>query len=94
VHQAGPESLEQLPLTQHDRRLVADALRNVAEPLARLAEPDEFDQELGAAREQGAADGECQRERDRSNQDVYGPRAFLSSAVTAGMISVRSPITA
>jgi hypothetical protein len=94
VHQAGAEALEELALPQHDRRLVADALRYVVEALARLAEPDQVDQELRAAPEEEAADGQRQRKRDRSDQDVYGPRAFLSSEVTAGTISVRSPITA
>ena len=60
----------------------------------RLAEPHEVDQQLRAAREQAAADGERGRERERSGGDVYCERAFLSSAVIAGTISVRSPITA
>ncbi len=60
----------------------------------RLAEPHEVDQQLRAAREEDAADGERRRERERSGDDVYGERAFLSSAVIAGTISVRSPITA
>src|ERR671914_233924 len=94
VHQAGTEALEELALAQHDRRLVADAPGQVVEALARLAEPYQVDQELGPAREQKAAHGDGQREGDRSEKNVYGPRAFLSSAVTAGTISVRSPITA
>jgi hypothetical protein len=66
----------------------------VVEPLGWLAEPDQIDEELRSAAEQDPADGQRQRQRDRSEQDVYGPRAFLSSAVTAGTISDRSPITA
>ena len=46
------------------------------------------------AREQSGGDGEHRRERKPSGQDVYGERAFRSSAVIAGTISVRSPITA
>ncbi len=94
VHEPRPEPLEQLALAQHDRRLVARALGHVAGAVDRLAQPDEVDQQLGAPREQAAADGERGRQRDRSGEDRYAERAFLSSAVIAGTISVRSPITA
>ena len=94
MHQPRAEALEQLALPQHDLGLVAHAPRHVVEAVDRLAEPDEVDQQLRAPREQGAADGERDRERDRSGGDGYAERAFLSSAVIAGTISVRSPITA
>jgi hypothetical protein len=94
VDQPGDEALEELSLCQHDHGLVASALRDVVEALRRLAEPDEVDQQLDPAREQVAADAKGCREGDRSEEDVYGPRAFLSSLVIAGTISVRSPITA
>jgi hypothetical protein len=94
VDQPGNEALEQLALTEDDLRLVADPDRDVVEALGRPAEPEQVDQELCAAREQETADREGRREGDRSDGDVYGPRAFLSSAVMAGTISVRSPITA
>ena len=68
--------------------------RKIVEALGGLAEPDEVGEELGAAAEQKAAHRERRGEGDRSDHDVYGPPAFLSSAVTAGTISVRSPITA
>src|SRR5215216_6597987 len=94
VHQPRAEPLEQLALPEHDLRLVAHALRDVVEALDRLAEPDQVDEQLRAAGEQVAADRKRRRERERSEQDVYVERAFLSSAVIAGTISVRSPITA
>jgi hypothetical protein len=94
VHQAGAEPLEQLALPEHDLGLVAGAARQVAGAVDRLAEPDEVDEQLRAAREDAAADGERRREPQRSRQDVYGARVLLSSAVIAGTISVRSPITA
>jgi hypothetical protein len=94
VDQARDEALQELALAEDDLRLVADACRDVVEALGRLAAPDQVDQELGATREQESADREGRREGDRSDGYVYGPRAFLSSAVIAGTISVRSPITA
>jgi hypothetical protein len=94
VHQARAQPLEQLALAEHDLGLVAHALRHVVGPVDRLAEPDQTDQQLGAAAEERAADGQRRRERQRSGDDVYDPRVLLSSAVIAGTISVRSPITA
>ena len=79
---------------EHDLGLVAHALGHVVEALGRLAEPDEVDEQLRAAGEQGAADGERRGKRQRSGQDLYAERALLSSAVIAGTISLRSPITA
>ena len=60
----------------------------------RLAHPHEVDDQPRPPCEQVGGDGERRRERERSDQDVYGERAFRSSAVIAGTISVRSPITA
>jgi hypothetical protein len=88
------EPLEQLALPEHDHGLVSDALRHVVEALDRLAKADERDEQLGAAGEEDAADGEQRGERDSAERDVYEDCAFLSSAVIAGTISVRSPITA
>jgi hypothetical protein len=48
-------------------------------------------EEAGAAREQPAARDEQDGERDRG--DGYSARTFLSSALIAGTISCRSPIT-
>jgi hypothetical protein len=94
VHQPRAEPLEQLALAQHDLGLVARAAREVAGAVDRLAEADEADQQRRAAREEDPADGQRRRERQRSGDDVYGERVLLSSAVMAGTISLRSPITA
>jgi hypothetical protein len=94
VHQARAEALEQLALAQHDLCLVACAARHVAGAVDRLAELEQADEQPRAAREEAAADGERRRERQRSGYDVYDARVLLSSAVIAGTISVRSPITA
>ena len=94
MDQAGHEPLEELPLAEHDHGLVLDALGHVAEAVHRLAEPDEIDEQLRPPRKQRAADGEERGERERSERYVYEDCAFLSSAVIAGTISARSPITA
>jgi hypothetical protein len=94
VDHARDEPLEQLPLAEDDHGLVLHALRHVVEALGGLAEPDQVDEQLGAAGEQRAADGERSGDRERSSRDVYEDCAFLSSAVIAGTISARSPITA
>jgi hypothetical protein len=94
VDQPGHEPLEQLPLAEHDHGLVLDPLRNVVEAVDRLAQFDEIDEQLGPPGEQGAADCERSGERQRSERYVYEDCAFLSSAVIAGTISARSPITA
>jgi hypothetical protein len=91
MHEAGAQPVEQLALGEDDLGLVARALRHVAKAVDRLAQPDEVDEQLRAAPEQIAADGERDRQRQCSDQDA---RDFLSSAVMAGTISVRSPITA
>jgi hypothetical protein len=93
VHQAGTEALKQLALSEHDLGLVAHAARHVAGALDRLAELEQIDEQLRAPGEQGGADGDRRRERNGSDRDAY-ERTFRSSAVIAGMISVRSPITA
>ena len=94
MDQARHQPLEQLALRQDDLGLVADALRDVAGPVGWLAHPHEPDQQPGPAREERAADRECGRQGQRSGGDGYDARAFFSSAVIAGTISVRSPITA
>jgi hypothetical protein len=93
VHQARPEALEQLALPEHDHGLVAGALREVPGAVGGLAGAYEVDQELRTAGEEKARDRERRGEGDGSDRDVYW-RAFLSSSVIAGTISVRSPITA
>ena len=94
MHEAGHEALEELLLAEHDLGLVLHPLGHLAGALDRLAEPDQVGEQLGAPPEQVAADGQRRGERERSQQDVYDPRAFRNSAVMAGTISVRSPITA
>ena len=61
----GAEALEQLLLAEHDDRLVAHPLRDVVEPLHRLAEPDEPGEQERAAAEQRARDAEDEEERER-----------------------------
>jgi hypothetical protein len=90
VDQAGHQSLEQLPLAEHDHRLVLDALRHVVEALDGLAQPDERDQQPRAAVEERAADRKQGGERERSGRDVYEDRSFPSSAVTSETISIRT----
>ena len=94
MDQAGHEALEQLPLAEHDHGLVLDPLGYVVEALDRLAEPHEIHEQLRAAPEQRAGHREQRGERERSERNVYEDWAFLSSAVIAGTISARSPITA
>jgi hypothetical protein len=94
MHHAGDQSLEQLALSEHDRRLVPDAARDVVGAVERSRRPDEAHEEERAAGEQPAGDGEQRREGDRAGRSSYEPRTFRSSAVIAGTISCRSPITA
>jgi hypothetical protein len=94
VDEAGHEPLEQLLLPEHDHGLVPHSLGNVVEALDGLAEPDERDEQPGAAGEERAAHRERSGETERSQRDVYEDCAFLSSAVMAGTTSARSPITA
>ena len=88
------DALKQLPLAEDDDGLVPDPLRRVAEAVDRLAKPNQVDEQPRPPAEERAADREKRGERKRSGRDVYEDRAFLSSAVIAGTISVRSPITA
>ena len=88
------EPLEQLALAEHDRRLVLHAPRDVVGAVERPRRADEPHEEERAAREQPAGDGEQRREGDGAGRGCYDPLTFLSSAVIAGTISCRSPITA
>ena len=94
VHESRAEPLEKLPLAEDDHGLVARAARDVVEARRRLAHPHEVHEQLRPAGEQTARERQGRRQRERSEQDVYCDRAFLSAAVIAGTISVRSPITA
>jgi hypothetical protein len=83
VDEARDKPLKQLPLTEDDHGLVLDPLRNVAEAIDRLAEPDEVDEQLCPPCEQRAADGEERGERDSAERDVYGSALPRSAARTA-----------
>jgi hypothetical protein len=89
VHQSRTEPLQELALAEHDLGLVASAPRHVVEAIGRLAELEQVEQQLRAAGEQKAADGEGSRQRERSGDDVYGERAFPSSALVTAKIRSR-----
>jgi hypothetical protein len=92
VHQARDEPVEQLLLAEDDRRFVAELPRRVGRAVVGARCADLRGEEAGAAREQPAAGDEQDGERDRG--DGYSARTFLSSALIAGTISCRSPMTA
>jgi hypothetical protein len=94
VDQPRDQALEQLALTEHDLGLVAHTPAQLARAVGGLAHPYELDEQPRAPREQQAGGRERCCQRERSERDLYGECAFLSSAVIAGTISVRSPITA
>ena len=89
MHQPRHEPLQELLLAEDDLRLGDDALLHVARPVARLRVEHEPRQEHRTAREDAAAHEHERREGDRAY-----PRTRLSSALIAGTISCRSPITA
>ena len=68
--------------------------REVGRALDRPAGADEPGEEACAAGEEAAADEQQRGEAERARENGYAPRAFLSSALIAGTISCRSPITA
>ena len=94
VHQPRHDALQQRALAEHVDRFVADARRRVAAAVRRPRSADEPREEQRAPSEQRARHDEQRRESDRAGGDAYVPRAFLSSALMAGTISCRSPITA
>jgi hypothetical protein len=94
VHQPGTEPLEQLALAEHDRRLVAGADLDVAGAGGGLRLAGDPDQLGDPACEQRAAGADRGGERDGGGGRDYVPLAFLTSALIAGRISWRSPITA
>jgi hypothetical protein len=94
VHEAGHEPLQQLPLAEHELDLVTDASRDVLPALDRLRRSQQPDEKKRAAREESAGDRDQRGEPEGASEDVYALRTFLSSALIAGTISCRSPITA
>jgi hypothetical protein len=93
VDQPRHEPLQQLALTEHDRRLVAGSPLEAAGSIDRRAGADEIDQELDAVDEQRPADPQGDAQRDRPDRDAYEPLTFLISAEIAGTTSCRSPTT-
>jgi hypothetical protein len=87
VHDARQQALQELLLAEHDRRLVANATRDVVRPFERLRSADEAPEEERAPREQRPGDSERRRQHDRARDRGYDSRAFLSSAVIAGTTS-------
>ena len=67
VHDAGDESLQKLPLAQDDRRLRLHATPDVPSAAGRLAQPDEAVEEVRAAQEEPAGDGDHESQRDRGD---------------------------
>ena len=65
VHEARDEPLQELPLPEDDRRLVADPARDVRHAVDRLARPHEPGEEEGSPREEEARDRDRGDERDR-----------------------------
>ena len=90
MHQPRHEPLQQLALAEHDLDLVLDAPRHVRRTIVRLALQNEPRQEPRPPREEPTADDDEHRE----GECAYEPRTFRSSALIAGTISCRSPITA
>jgi hypothetical protein len=90
VHQPRHEPLQELALGEHDFDLVPDAPRHIRGTIVRLALENEPRQEPRAPREKPATDDGEHGKRNRA----YEPRTFRSSALIAGTISCRSPITA
>jgi hypothetical protein len=89
VCNARHEPLQQLALAEHDLDLVLDPSGNVRRTVVRLRTPNLLDEELRTEDRAGADD-----EQQRAEDDGPYERTFLSSALIAGTISCRSPITA
>ena len=90
MHQSGHDALQQLLLAEHDLDLVLHAPRNVHRTIVRLRTQYLLGEELRATPGAAAGDSDEQREDD----GAYELRTLLSSALMAGTISCRSPITA
>jgi hypothetical protein len=92
VHQARPEPLQELPLAQDDRRLGTRPPADVAGAARRLPEPHDAVEQVRAAEEEAACDGEHDGEREARRERAHD--AARIAAEIAGRISCRSPITA
>ena len=91
---AGQQSLEELALTEDDRRLVAQPRHDVVATVKRLRRANESREKERAPREQHSRNRERHGKTEGAGGGRYVPRTFLSSAVIAGTISCKSPITA
>jgi hypothetical protein len=89
VHEPRDEARQQLALAEDDLDLVLRTLRDVGRPVIRVSVTNLGRQELRAPVRAAADDQEQQREDDGAYE-----RAFRSSALIAGTISCRSPMTA
>ena len=92
VYQAWAQALEELALAGHDCGLRAYARRHVVEASHRLAAADQAVQESCPPREERERDQQRAREQDRVCAYMH-QRRFRISAVMAGTISFRSPVT-
>ena len=90
VRQARDEALEQLALTEDELDLVARAPRRLRGPVVRRRAHHLPREEQGSPREDPATGEDEDGEGNRARQ----ARTFFSSALIAGTISCRSPITA
>jgi hypothetical protein len=93
VHETRHETLEQLALTEDDRRLVARAPREVAAAFGGRGDTQQPREEQRPPGEQRAA------QRDRGGEGDRGERyraslALRIAALIAGTTACRSPITA
>jgi hypothetical protein len=97
VDEARAEPLEQLALPEHVGQLVAHPPPRLAAARRGRAEPQQADEERGAAGEQQPADRDRRGERDRGERrggPAYVSLAFRIAALIAGTTVCRSPITA
>jgi hypothetical protein len=86
VDQPGTKALQQLPLSENDRRLVARSAPQLPRTVGRSGRAKQRDQEPDADREQAPARREQRHEHDRGDQRAYA-LAFLISSEIAGTIS-------
>jgi hypothetical protein len=90
VHQPRDEPLQELALAEDDLDLVLHAHGHVGRTVVRVGRPDLRGEEGGAPPRARTDEGK----RDGEDDGAYVPRTLLSSALIAGTISCRSPMTA
>ena len=94
VPESGHKPLQELALTDDDRRLVADAAAGTVGAIHRGRGLRQAGQEPRPDGEQAGAEGDRPGQDDGRDDAGYVPFAFLISAEIAGTTSCRSPITA